>query len=120
MTATATAELREGSEVIADAMVAAGCRFFSGYPMTPFTEVLEHMAAKLSGVGGTCMNAESELEAVGMAWGVDMVVDEALEASDVIYMEAGDHESLLQMAHEDFHMLMRGAAHGKISRRTMH
>jgi 2-oxoglutarate ferredoxin oxidoreductase subunit alpha len=69
MTATAGAELREGSEAIADAMVAAGCRFFSGYPMTPFTEVLEHMAAKLPGVGGTCMNAESELEAVGMAWG---------------------------------------------------
>jgi 2-oxoglutarate/2-oxoacid ferredoxin oxidoreductase subunit alpha len=66
---SAVAELREGSEVIADAMVAAGCRFFSGYPMTPFTEVLEHMAAKLPGVGGTCMNAESELEAVGMAWG---------------------------------------------------
>ena len=63
------AALLEGSEAIADAMVAAGCRFFSGYPMTPFTEVLEHMAAKLPGVGGTCMNAESELEAVGMAWG---------------------------------------------------
>jgi 2-oxoglutarate ferredoxin oxidoreductase subunit alpha len=37
--------------------------------MTPFTEVLEHMAKMLPGVGGTCMNAESELEAVGMAWG---------------------------------------------------
>lgn len=61
--------LLEGSEAIADAMVTAGCRFFSGYPMTPFTEVLEHMAAKLPVVGGTCMNAESELEAVGMAWG---------------------------------------------------
>jgi 2-oxoglutarate/2-oxoacid ferredoxin oxidoreductase subunit alpha len=61
--------LVEGSEAIADAMVAAGCRFFSGYPMTPFTEVLEHMATKLPEVGGTCMNAESELEAVGMAWG---------------------------------------------------
>ena len=69
MSAIASPELREGSEVIADAMVAAGCRFFSGYPMTPFTEVLEHMAAKLPGVDGTCMNAESELEAVGMAWG---------------------------------------------------
>jgi 2-oxoglutarate ferredoxin oxidoreductase subunit alpha len=69
MTAISTPALLEGSEAIADAMVAAGCRFFSGYPMTPFTEVLEHMAAKLPGVGGTCMNAESELEAVGMAWG---------------------------------------------------
>jgi 2-oxoglutarate ferredoxin oxidoreductase subunit alpha len=64
-----TAQLLEGSEAIADAMIAAGCRFFSGYPMTPFTEVLEHMARKLPEVGGVCMNAESELEAVGMAWG---------------------------------------------------
>ena len=61
--------LLEGSEAIAEAMVAAGCRFFAGYPMTPFTEVLEHMARLLPGVGGVCMNAESELEAVGMAWG---------------------------------------------------
>ncbi len=59
----------EGSEAIAEAMVVAGCRFFAGYPMTPFTEVLEHMAAKLPARGGVCMNAESELEAVGMAWG---------------------------------------------------
>src|ERR671930_2235778 len=64
-----TRRLLEGSEAIADAMVAAGCRFFAGYPMTPFTEVLEHMGRKLPEVGGVCMNAESELEAVGMAWG---------------------------------------------------
>jgi len=64
-----TYRLMEGSEAIAEAMVAAGCRFFAGYPMTPFTEVLEHMARKLPAVGGVCMNAESELEAVGMAWG---------------------------------------------------
>ncbi|HEY6623243.1 MAG TPA: thiamine pyrophosphate-binding protein [Acidimicrobiales bacterium] len=64
-----TSVLMEGSEAIAEAMVAAGCRFFTGYPMTPFTEVLEHMARKLPGHGGVCMNAESELEAVGMAWG---------------------------------------------------
>ncbi len=47
--AVASPALLEGSEAIADAMVAAGCRFFSGYPMTPFTEVLEHMATKLPG-----------------------------------------------------------------------
>lgn len=61
--------LLQGSEAIAEAMIAAGCRFFAGYPMTPFTEVLEEMAKKLPAVGGICMNAESELEAVGMAWG---------------------------------------------------
>ncbi|HEY1739294.1 MAG TPA: transketolase C-terminal domain-containing protein [Acidimicrobiia bacterium] len=70
MTATTTPpRLLEGSEAIADAMIAAGCRFFSGYPMTPFTEVLEHMARRLPEVDGVCMNAESELEAIGMAWG---------------------------------------------------
>ena len=46
-----------------------GCRFFAGYPMTPFTEVLEHFASLLPDAGGVCINAESELEAVGMAWG---------------------------------------------------
>jgi 2-oxoglutarate ferredoxin oxidoreductase subunit alpha len=71
VTATVTAERRlmEGSEAMAEAVIAAGCRFFAGYPMTPFTELLEHLAKKLPEVGGVCINAESELEAVGMAWG---------------------------------------------------
>src|SRR3569623_3156581 len=64
-----TTRLMEGSEAFAESMIAAGCRFFAGYPMTPFTEVLEHMARRLPDVGGVCMNAESELEAVGMVWG---------------------------------------------------
>ncbi|HEV8296870.1 MAG TPA: hypothetical protein VGQ20_06235 [Acidimicrobiales bacterium] len=64
-----TRRLMEGSEAIAESGVLAGCRFFTGYPMTPFTEVLEYFAAKLPAVGGHCINAESELEAVGMAWG---------------------------------------------------
>ena len=59
----------EGSEAIAQASIAAGCQFFAGYPMTPFTEVLEHFARLLPDAGGVCVNAESELEAVGMAWG---------------------------------------------------
>jgi 2-oxoglutarate ferredoxin oxidoreductase subunit alpha len=66
---SADRRLMEGSEAIARASIAAGCRFFAGYPMTPFTEVLEHFAQLLPEVGGTCINAESELEAVGMAWG---------------------------------------------------
>lgn len=64
-----TLELLEGSEAIARAMISAGCRFFAGYPMTPFTEVLEGMAKHLPEAGGVCVNAESELEAIGMAWG---------------------------------------------------
>jgi 2-oxoglutarate ferredoxin oxidoreductase subunit alpha len=54
---------------MAEAAIAAGCRFFAGYPMTPFTELLEHFARKLPEVGGVCINAESELESIGMTWG---------------------------------------------------
>jgi 2-oxoglutarate ferredoxin oxidoreductase subunit alpha len=72
MTATAPSGgrvLMEGSEALARSAIVAGCRFFTGYPMTPFTEVLEHFARLLPEVGGVCINAESELEAVGMTWG---------------------------------------------------
>jgi 2-oxoglutarate ferredoxin oxidoreductase subunit alpha len=69
VTATSERVLMEGSEALARAAIVAGCRFFAGYPMTPFTEVLEHFARLLPEVGGACINAESELEAVGMAWG---------------------------------------------------
>jgi Ala-tRNA(Pro) deacylase len=49
---------------------------------------------------------------VGMAWGLETIVDEALEANDVIYMEGGDHERLLRMSGEQFHELMRTQPHG--------
>jgi 2-oxoglutarate ferredoxin oxidoreductase subunit alpha len=60
----------EGSEAIAEAAIVAGCRFFAGYPMTPFTEVLEHFARRLAEEPDrACINAESEIEAIGQAWG---------------------------------------------------
>jgi 2-oxoglutarate ferredoxin oxidoreductase subunit alpha len=66
---SANRRLMEGSGAIAEAAIAAGCRFFAGYPMTPFTELLEHFAKRLPDVGGVSINAESEIEAIGMAWG---------------------------------------------------
>jgi 2-oxoglutarate ferredoxin oxidoreductase subunit alpha len=64
-----TLRLMQGSEAVADAAILAGCRFFAGYPMLPFTELLEHMARKLPAAGGVCINAETEIEAVNMALG---------------------------------------------------
>jgi 2-oxoglutarate ferredoxin oxidoreductase subunit alpha len=64
-----TRRLMQGSEAIAEAAIAAGCRFFTGYPMLPFTELLENMARKLPATGGVCINAASELEAVNMVIG---------------------------------------------------
>src|SRR5262245_24999053 len=61
--------LMEGSCAMAEGAIQAGCRFYAGYPITPSTEILEYMATRLPQVGGVCMNAESELEAIGMVWG---------------------------------------------------
>ena len=61
--------LLQGSDAVAQACIAAGCRFFAGYPMLPFTDLLESMARRLPEAGGVCMNAESEIEAVNMALG---------------------------------------------------
>ena len=61
--------LMEGSEAIAEAAVIAGCRFYSAYPMSPSTELLEHMAKKLPESGGVCINAETEISGVNMALG---------------------------------------------------
>lgn len=50
--------------------------------------------------------------ALGMAWGIETIVDDELEANDVVYMESGDHERLLRVSHDDFHALMLAARHG--------
>ena len=62
-------QLMNGSMAIMKAAVAAGCRFYAGYPMTPSTKLLDAFSAEMPHVGGVCMLAESELEGVGMAWG---------------------------------------------------
>ncbi|MCW3843358.1 hypothetical protein ONA70_24955 [Micromonospora yasonensis] len=64
-----TLELLEGSEAIAASAIAAGCRFFAGYPMSPFTGLLENMSRQLPLAGGVCLNAESEIEGVNMTLG---------------------------------------------------
>ena len=61
--------LMEGSCAMAEGAIQAGCRFYAGYPITPSTEILEYMAMRMPQVGGVCMNAESEIEAIGMVWG---------------------------------------------------
>jgi 2-oxoglutarate/2-oxoacid ferredoxin oxidoreductase subunit alpha len=63
------ARLLQGSDAVAEAAITAGCRFFAGYPMLPFTDLLESMSRRLPQVEGVCMNAESEMEAVNMTLG---------------------------------------------------
>jgi len=61
-----------GDVACAEGAVAAGCRFFGGYPITPATEVAEHVSVRLPHVGGTFIQMEDEIAAItsilGAAW----------------------------------------------------
>lgn len=59
----------KGNEVLAEAAMRAGCRFFFGYPITPQTELAAYMAKKLPTIGGTFLQAESEIAAINMVYG---------------------------------------------------
>jgi len=51
----------EGDWACAEGAIAAGCRFFAGYPITPATEIAERMALRLPKVGGAYVQFEDEL-----------------------------------------------------------
>src|SRR4030067_3561269 len=58
-----------GNEAIAEAAVLAGCRYYFGYPITPQNEIGEYMSWRLPEVGGTFLQAESEVAAIYMVFG---------------------------------------------------
>jgi Ala-tRNA(Pro) deacylase len=57
---------------------------------------------------------------VGAPWGIETIVDDELEANDVVYMESGDHEHLLRLSREQFHELMSAARHGHFCKDRAH
>ena len=61
--------LMKGNEAMAEAAMRAGCRHFFGYPITPQTEVAAYMAKMMPKVGGTYLQAESEVAAINMVYG---------------------------------------------------
>ena len=61
--------LLKGNEVMAEAAIQAGCRFFAGYPITPQNEVPEYMSKRMPQVGGVFVQAESEIAAINMVFG---------------------------------------------------
>lgn len=62
--------LMKGNEAIAEAAIIAGCRHYFGYPITPQTEVAAYMAKKMPKIGGVFLQAESEIAAINMVYGV--------------------------------------------------
>lgn len=61
--------LMKGNEAVAEAAMRAGCRHFFGYPITPQTEISAYMAKKMPKIGGTFLQAESEISAINMVYG---------------------------------------------------
>ncbi|WP_080797234.1 3-methyl-2-oxobutanoate dehydrogenase subunit VorB [Arabiibacter massiliensis] len=61
--------LMKGNEALAEAALRAGCRFFFGYPITPQTELAAYMSKRMPKVGGTFLQAESEIAAINMVYG---------------------------------------------------
>ena len=61
--------LMKGNEAMAEAAITAGCRHYFGYPITPQTEVAAYMAKRMPKIGGTFLQAESEVAAINMVIG---------------------------------------------------
>jgi 2-oxoglutarate ferredoxin oxidoreductase subunit alpha len=61
--------LMKGNEALSEAAIQAGCRHFFGYPITPQTEVAAYMSKRMPKIGGTFLQAESEVAAINMIYG---------------------------------------------------
>lgn len=73
--------LMKGNEALAEAAIRAGCHHFFGYPITPQTELAAYMAKKLPKIGGTYLQAESEIAAINMLQGAGAAGIRAMTSS---------------------------------------
>ena len=75
------ARLMQGNEAIAEGAVAAGVTFFAGYPITPSTEIAEQMAKMLPRIGGTFLQMEDEIGAMGAILGASLAGAKVMDAT---------------------------------------
>lgn len=76
-----TQSFLEGNEAIARGAMAAGCRFFAGYPITPATSIYQQMLQLLPPSGGICMQGEDEIASIGFCLGAAMAGMKAMTAT---------------------------------------
>ncbi|MBP2631428.1 MAG: 2-oxoglutarate ferredoxin oxidoreductase, alpha subunit [Firmicutes bacterium] len=74
-------KLMQGNEACAEGALAAGVRFFGGYPITPSTEIAESMAAMLPKVGGTFIQMEDEIAGIAVVLGASLAGKKVLTAT---------------------------------------
>ncbi len=76
-----TLTLCKGNEVITEAAIAAGCRFYAGYPITPQNEITTSMARRMPEAGGTFIQAESELASINLCFGASVAGARAMTST---------------------------------------
>ncbi len=127
--------LMKGNEAIAEAAICAGCRHYFGYPITPQTEIAAYMAKKMPKIGGCFLQAESEVAAINMVYGVAATGKRvmtsssspgiSLKAEGLSYMAGADLPCLIvnvqrggpglggiQPSQSDYFQASRGGGHG--------
>ncbi len=127
--------LMKGNEAIAEAAIQAGCRHYFGYPITPQTEVAAYMAKRMPKIGGTFLQAESEIAAINMVYGVASTGHRVMTSSSspgislkgegLSYMAGAELPALvvnvqrggpglggIQPSQSDYFQATRGAGHG--------
>jgi 2-oxoglutarate ferredoxin oxidoreductase subunit alpha len=130
-----TKELLKGNVAIAEAAVRAGCQAYFGYPITPQTELLEHMAHRLPQLNRTFLQAESEVAAINMVYGAACAGVRVMTSSSgpgislmqeglsyiacsevpvvlVDIMRGGPGLGNIQPCQSDYNLLTKSAGHG--------
>ncbi len=127
--------LMKGNEALAEAAIMAGCRHYFGYPITPQTEIAAYMAKRMPKIGGTFLQAESEIAAINMVYGAAAAGKRAMTSSSspgialksegLSYLAGSDLPALIinvqrggpglggiQPSQSDYFHATRGAGHG--------
>lgn len=127
--------LMKGNEAIAEAAIRAGCRHYFGYPITPQTEVAAYMAKRMPKIGGVFLQAESEISAINMVYGVSSAGFRVMTSSSspgvslkqegISYIAGADLPALIvnvqrggpglggiQPSQSDYYQATKGGGHG--------
>lgn len=127
--------LMKGNEAVGRAAIVAGCTHFFGYPITPQSEVPEYFARELPKVGGTFVQAESEVSAINMVYGaagsgvrvmtsssspgvslkqegISYIASAELPCVIVNMMRGGPGLGSIQPSQTDYHQAVRGGGNG--------
>lgn len=73
--------LLQGNQAVVEGAIAAGVKFYGGYPITPSTEIAEQLALRLPQVGGKFMQTEDEIAGLGTVIGASMAGQKAMTAT---------------------------------------